>query len=287
MTWPEQKLVANLEEIQPRSQSNWDELPLMLFTLLTQVAVGGFWAMSVMFPFLWSAMDYDSIWLRLFPSIWVGASLGAGMLASFAHLGTKRNAWRVLRNIRKSSLSREILFTGLFGVSWLITAIENVIRHQNSFEGTAITAILGIGLVYNMSQVYRFPAAPSWNTWRTTISFILSTLLLGTTSMASVLAYESSLSNIQIPQMLWTWIGGSTAALLVAQWSIIDKSSQSPLRSARTAFILAGVVLCLSAVTLLSLHGLAINILLFLIVATEETIGRWLFYKAQPSIVKH
>ena len=110
MNTTETKSVANLEEIQPRVPSAWEELPLILFTLLAQMAVGGFWAMTWMFPSLWSLVEYDATGLRLLPAALIGACLGAGMLASFAHLGTKRNAWRALSHLRKSSLSREIYF---------------------------------------------------------------------------------------------------------------------------------------------------------------------------------
>jgi hypothetical protein len=97
MNGSEKKYVANLEEIQPRPASNWEDVPLILFTLFAQLAVGGFWAMSWMFPPL----------LALVPALVIGACLGVGMLASLAHLGAKKNARYALRNLRKSSLSRE------------------------------------------------------------------------------------------------------------------------------------------------------------------------------------
>jgi DMSO reductase anchor subunit len=207
------------------------------------------------------------------------------MLASFAHLGTKKNAWRVFQNIRKSSLSREILFTGLFGISWLITTIENVIRHRNSFEWTAATAVLGIGLIHNMSQVYRFPAARSWNTWRTNVGFLLSALLLGLSSLTVLLAFEANMTSIQIPSAAWTWIGGITAIFLAAQWAVTRKpSAHSPLQAARTAMIGAGILVSLLT-SIPNFHALWISALLFLLVVTEEAIGRWSFYGDQPSSV--
>jgi anaerobic dimethyl sulfoxide reductase subunit B (iron-sulfur subunit) len=283
MNLPEKKSVSNVEEIEPRLRSAWSELPLIVFTLFTQLAVGGFWTMSML---SWLLIDSDTTWLRWLPSLLIGASLGIGMLASFAHLGTKKNAWRVLQNFRKSSLSREILFTGLFGVSWLFTTIENAIRHRNSFEWTATTAVLGIGLIHNMSQVYRFPAARSWNTWRTNAGFLLSALLLGISSMTSLLAFEANLSGIQIPSAAWTWLGGSTALLLAAQWAVTRKpSAHNPLHAARTALMGSGILVSVLT-SIPNFHGLWIMALLFLLVATEEAIGRWSFYEAQPSIAK-
>jgi len=204
------------------------------------------------------------------------------MFISFAHLGTKKNAWRALSHLRKSSLSREILFLGLFGLSWLFTTLENVIWLHSMPEWTAITAILGIGLIYNMSQVYRFPAAPGWNTWRTNAGFMISALLLGISVMAPLLGYESSVTGIQVSADHWTAIDGSLLILLLAQSIIMHKPSFSTrLLFLRIGLILVGMMI--SAITLLpsasSLHST--HTLLFLIIASEEGLGRWLFYRSR------
>src|SRR5512140_1103650 len=108
------------------------------------------------------------------------------MLASLAHLGRKQRAWRALGNIRKSWLSREILFTGLFGAGWLFTILERVLWQRSTVEWIALTATFGIGLVYSMSKVYRLPAIPAWNTPRTNLVFMVSALLLGQSVMATL-----------------------------------------------------------------------------------------------------
>jgi anaerobic dimethyl sulfoxide reductase subunit B (iron-sulfur subunit) len=282
MNTMETKSVANLEEIQPRIPSDWEELPLILFTLLVQLAVGGFWAMTWMFSSLWALVQYDATGLRLLPTALIGACLGAGMFASFGHLGTKKNAWRALTHVRKSSLSREILFLGLFGLSWLFTTLESTIWHRSMFEWMAITAILGVGLIYNMSQVYRIPAAPGWNTWRTTTGFMISALLLGISVVAPLLAYESSVTGIQVPASQWTAIGGSLLILLLAQLIIMHEPSFSTsLPFLRVGLILVGMTV--SAITLLpSASSLpSTHTLLFIIIASEEALGRWLFYRSR------
>jgi anaerobic dimethyl sulfoxide reductase subunit B (iron-sulfur subunit) len=102
-----EKKISNYEEIRPKAQKS--EMPLVLFTLLVQMAVGMFWAIQWM---------TDSI--HLIPYLFVGACLGLGGFFSFAHLGAKRNAWRAPFHLKKSWLSREILFVGLFGIGWLV-----------------------------------------------------------------------------------------------------------------------------------------------------------------------
>ena len=68
------KTISNREEIQPRKVSAWEEAPLMAFTLLSQMAVGGFWVMQWMFPPLWSVFEYDTS-LPAIPALSAGWSL--------------------------------------------------------------------------------------------------------------------------------------------------------------------------------------------------------------------
>jgi DMSO reductase anchor subunit len=278
----EQKSIGNLEEIQPRVSSGWEDAPLILFTLLTQMAIGGFWAAAWIFPPVWLLAQRDLGTLTLLPFLLVGLCLGAGMLASLAHLGTKKNAVHALTNLRKSWLSREILFTGLFGAGWLFTTLERAIWHQNAFESMAFSAILGIGLIYSMGQVYRFPAAPGWNTWRTNASFFVSALLLGGSVMVPLLAYESKMSGVQVLPGEWTMIETGIATLLLAQLALLgDRATNNPLQYARVMIILFGIALSTIGLLRLNLDVAWISGLLFLTVTLEEGWGRWLFYRTR------
>ncbi|HSL44530.1 MAG TPA: DmsC/YnfH family molybdoenzyme membrane anchor subunit [Anaerolineales bacterium] len=270
MNRSEEKYVANLEEIQPRLHSQWDDLPLVLFTILLQMAVGSYWAMT------WMADTSSSL---ILPSLLIGLLLGTGMLASLAHLGRKTRALNMLRNVRRSSLSKEILFVGLFGLGYLITTLAAVLLQRITFEAMAVTCILGIGLIYNMSQVYRFPAAPGWNTWRTNAGFMVSTLLLGLSIMTPIMMYSSNLSGLQATSNPWM-IGSSILVLLLMQVSLMNKPvAPSPLHRIRIGMILAGVTA--SSRWMLEAASLWSAILVLLIVLIEEALGRWQFYKSR------
>jgi len=258
MTDTEEKILANLEEVQSRISSIWEEVPLMLFTLLGQLAVGGFWVMSWMF-------ERGMASLSLVPQLIIGAALGAGMLSSFAHLGTKKNAWRVLNHLSRSWLSRELLFAGLFGLGWLGTILESATRNQVTFEAAVFTSILGIGLVYSMGQVYRLPAAPGWNTWRTNVGFMVSTLLLGLSFMDSLLSYESKIA------------GGILVALFVQLALISKRPSDDLYIKIRIGLILSGIGLTVLSIV----RSCDIGLPVFLLVAAEEVLGRWLFYRSR------
>ncbi|HMB24670.1 MAG TPA: DmsC/YnfH family molybdoenzyme membrane anchor subunit [Anaerolineales bacterium] len=260
MNAAEEKSVANLEEIRPRAQVAWEEVPLILFTLLTQMAVGAFWAILWMFPRLWTPEQSISL-PQLLPLLLVGGCLGAGMIASLAHLGTKKRAWRALRNLHKSWLSREVLFTGLFGAGWLLSVLAKIFWQHSPVEWMGLTATLGLGLVYSMSRVYQLPAIPAWNTRRTNLVFMVSALLLGQ-SLIAVLSHGPTASNSLILILLCLQL------LLMHNWFP---------HSVRTGLILVGMILTAAGIFLPTVW---LGMLTFLIVATEESIGRWQFYQA-------
>ena len=167
-----EKTVSNREEIQPgRISENWHgiaavhELPLVVFTLLAQMAAG-----MAVWGLVFSALPQPVL-------LAIGILLGVGGLISFLHLGRKRNAWRAVIHIKKSWLSREILMAGLFGLTWALTAGLGWL-HKAS-PSPWLMAILGLGLIYSMAQVYLIRAVPSWNSWRTPAAFSLSATTLG------------------------------------------------------------------------------------------------------------
>jgi DMSO reductase anchor subunit len=268
MNTAEKKFVANFEEIRPRIPSAWEDVPLILFTLLTQMAVGGFWAMQWTFPQTWALAERGMSLSQWLPTLLIGLYLGGGMLASFAHLGTKKRALFALRNLRRSWLSREVLFTGLFGLAWFFTTWASVIWRRGSIEAIALTATLGLGLVYSMAQVYRLKTVPGWNTWRTNAGFMVSALLLGQTVMAALLSDESKATDSIV------------LILLLGQLALNYKQvPQSLLHTIRMGFILLAVIV--STISLLTSNSdiTWLNLLMALIIVIEEGMGRWLFFR--------
>jgi DMSO reductase anchor subunit len=280
MNVTEKKFVANLEEIRPHVASRWEDVPLILFTLFTQLAVGGFWAMLWTFPLAWTLPIQNTGLSDLLPLLVIGACLSISLLASLAHLGTKRKALYALRNLRWSWLSREVLFTGLFGIGWLCATLATLIWQRGMIAWMVLTASLGLGLVYSMAQVYRLKTIPGWNTWRTNAGFMVSALLLGQTVMATLLSYTSEATGNQSIAM-----GSVVLMLLLAQLALMYKQNfQHPLKNVRIGLILVGV--SLASIGLLPSHsGVSwLNLLITVVVLMEEGIGRWLFYRSRVLI---
>jgi DMSO reductase anchor subunit len=136
-----------------------------------------------------------------------------------------------------------------------------------------------------MAQVYRFPAAPGWNTWRTNAGFLVSALSLGLSVMSPLLVYESRIPGFPISSGQWSILGSSILLLLLAQLGLMPKpSSDSPFPKIRLGLLWAGIVLTAAALLPIDLDRGWMSVMIFLIVLTEEAVGRWLFYQSRISI---
>ena len=256
MTNPLDKQVANREEIPPgiagKLHRGFAELPLVAFTLLAQMAAGT----------AICSLALPSLPLPLLLSI--GILLGVGGLLSFLHLGRKRNAWRAVLHQKKSWLSREILLAGLFGLAWVCNVA--LLWHAESGLARGLLALLGLGLVFSMSQVYRLRAVPIWNTWRTPAAFFLSAAVLGSLAV-----------NLVTPGPGWAIVA---SVALAAELGLALTATPSPagwtnrLRLALLGLALVGALLVGLGV---ELTGLVMGV-----AAASEVVGRWQFYAGRP-----
>jgi anaerobic dimethyl sulfoxide reductase subunit B (iron-sulfur subunit) len=254
-----EKKVSNLEEVLPPQpfvndqNKPFHELPLVIFTLLAQTAVG-MAVCSLLLPKL-----------HLGALVMTGMLLVLGALISFLHLGQKRNAWRAVVHLKKSWLSREILMSALFGIAWAVTT--GVQWSQTVTASGWPMAILGMGLIYCMSRVYLLRAVPRWNSWRTPVSFLLCTILLGALGM-SLFSLHCELiflaGIVLIGEIILTLTAHHT--INKAIWWI---------RVSLLGLGILGIVLV--AIFQLGWNG-QVAIAVFIIVLAAETIGRWLFY---------
>jgi anaerobic dimethyl sulfoxide reductase subunit B (iron-sulfur subunit) len=259
MTNPLEKQVANREEIQPLAAGKRQptagiaELPLVAFTLLAQMAAG----IAV------CTLALPSPPLPLLVSI--GTLLGIGGLISFLHLGKKRNVWRAAFHLRKSWLSREVLVAGLFGTAWAVSMGLEGWRRASLTHW--LMALLGLGLVFSMPQVYRLRAVPLWNTWRTPASFFLSAAVLGALGV-----------NLAAPEPGW---GAIACLALTAELGLALSAHPSPAGWAarlRLALLGLGVIgaVCMAM-------GVRLGIPVFGIALAGEVIGRWGFYAGREA----
>jgi anaerobic dimethyl sulfoxide reductase subunit B (iron-sulfur subunit) len=159
-------VLGNAEEVQTAHTS---ERSLIAFTILAQMAVGATWFLSLLQPFNRIALGVIAIIML------------AGLLASLLHLGKPLNAWRALRNVRSSWLSREVWCAALFTASLVGLMITGG-------AGAWLADVIGFALIISMAQVYRLRTVPEWNRWTTPALFFITTLLLGSVFCGALMA---------------------------------------------------------------------------------------------------
>lgn len=152
------------------------ELPLVLFTVLSQLAVGALVTLWLLDSFT------NKIDLRLgkLTALTIAAIGGLGVLLSLFHLGHPLNAYRAFANLGSSWLSREILFFTLFlimSVIYFLQWKEANTKNRKIIGG--ITVLIALLAVISSGMAYVLPARPAWNNLSPIIFFIITAALLG------------------------------------------------------------------------------------------------------------
>ncbi len=159
------------------------EWALICFTILAQMSVGAFVVLGVVHFFAArkaGMQEADRLSDRALLAIIPVMALA--LVVSLLHLGNPINAYRAVGNLGSSWLSREILFGVLFTLAAAVFAFAQWRKISTFAVRSAIAilaAILGLALVYAMSNIYMLPTQPVWNMVTTPISFFAATLLLG------------------------------------------------------------------------------------------------------------
>jgi anaerobic dimethyl sulfoxide reductase subunit C (anchor subunit) len=162
---------------------NTQEWALILFTILSQMAVGAFWVLGVVHTYARrkageTAADRMSDGALMV----IGPVLVLAFIASLFHLGSPLNAPRAVISLGTSWLSREIFFGALFAMVGALFALLQWRKIGSPNLRTVlawVAAAVGLAFIISMAMVYMVPAQPAWNTFLTPISFFTTTALLG------------------------------------------------------------------------------------------------------------
>lgn len=168
---------------------NMREFALVAFSILAQMSVGSFIILGVVHLFVERKAGLDQAdQMRDRALLAIVPILGLGLLASLLHLGNPLIAYKAVSKVGSAWLSREILLGATFFVvgaafafmQWKkisTTTVRNIIA--------VIAALIGLVLVFIMSQVYQIRTVPAWNTIATPITFFTTTFLLGTLAVGA------------------------------------------------------------------------------------------------------
>lgn len=154
------------------------ELPLLFFTILSQMAVGILLVGQVAVVGQGSTPTSSRLRNQCFFAL---IFIGIAALLSMIHLGTPTHSPFTIMHIGSSWLSREIFMViatgaciaGLAYIRWKMP------DSRLSMILAVSACVLGFILIYTMSKVYNSPFMPGWAGNSTFFLFLASTLILG------------------------------------------------------------------------------------------------------------
>jgi DMSO reductase iron-sulfur subunit len=263
--------------------------PLIAVTLLTQISLGVLAASVALRAVAGPAGNQGS------GGGLAATGAGAAALAvSVLHLGRPAVAWKALRNVRRSWLSREVALFGAFSAATFAFAGTSLMWSHATAPvlvlGWAATAF-GIAGVYASGRLYLVPARPVWNSLRTVVGFFATALATG--PLLAVICAHPGPSAAR--HLLGVAAVGSLTQLGVIQHliaSIVVRKEREYALTARLLFrrfrllfalraAAAMVAVALASWAALGAPGAALTVwaaVALIVAAAGEGMGRYLFY---------
>lgn len=273
------------------------EIPLVVFTVLSQWAVGIVIAVALL---EWIKPKYmrnaGKQTLRTSVYVALGTSIIAA-LASMFHLNNPFKSYTSLIGVGHSWLSREIVIVILFNIClitfaylWWKKADQDNLRKT---MGT-VTALLGIILVIVQATIYfSIELHPAWNNWTTFANFLLTGFLLGALTVVFFVLRGKQEENTGVMKLLSVYLAIVLAALLVTIGSsaiISGGAAESQATAATISFTsvlfwirILGSLLIPASIVIYMLVGKRTAAVKYILAATAfvligELSGRAMFY---------
>lgn len=145
------------------------ELPLVFMTVLTQMSLGGFFAL--MMGGFFSLFGFEGPNFMMAALVLLPAAIGLPLSA--LHLGRPYKALMAMKNVKNSWLSREALALGLFTAMMSVDVGLYIIEVPTALRLAFELLTFGVGLygIHSQAMIYRIPARPSWNRVTTNLKF--------------------------------------------------------------------------------------------------------------------
>jgi formate dehydrogenase iron-sulfur subunit len=262
---------VDLHRVEPE-HPHW---PLVFMLVLTQLSVGAF-------AVLW-LLDMlgrgTGLTIAALASLGLaGISLGASTL----HLGRPIYAWRALKGLRRSWLSREVLTLSLFAGA--ASAFAGMLLFDLPGRGMVglLTVIAGVAGVTCSARIYVVRARPAWFSGYTLAEFYSTALLLGPLFVQMLdggvpawvrMAAIAGASSQLIAQLLkFLWLSRSEVYELRASSLLLSGRLQNLLVIRLAVLGVAGVL-----VPLVTTRGWIIGAA-FGAALAGEWLGRYLFF---------
>jgi anaerobic dimethyl sulfoxide reductase subunit C (anchor subunit) len=170
---------------------NTREWALLIFTILGQMAAGMMLVLMIVQTYAVRKVGAEqAARLTDVPFYLVLPIMGVAMLASLLHLGKLIHVIGAVPNLATSWMSREVVFAVTFIVLVAVYVFLQWRRTGSEMLQTVIgwvTTLIGLIFVFCMGMTYMLPAQPAWNTWATSVTFFVTSLLLGALGSAAAI----------------------------------------------------------------------------------------------------
>lgn len=248
--------------------------PLVFMLVLTQLSVG---ALAILW--LLDLSGHSRLWISALVSLALaGVSLGASTL----HLGRPIYAWRAMRGLKRSWLSREVLSLSLFAAAASLLAGMLWIDAPGRAAVGLVVMLFGAAGVTCSARIYVVPARPAWCSVYTVADFFATALLLGPLFVRTMLEPGT-------PWIAWAAVAGGAVQLITQSMKFLwlSRSETFELRASslllsgrfRRAFLIRmGVLVAAGIVAPLASGGRWLTIGAFALALAGEWLGRWLFF---------
>jgi DMSO reductase iron-sulfur subunit len=254
----------------PLEHPHW---PLVFVLVVTQLSVGAF-------AVLW-LLDIWNKGGELFISALAALGLaGAALAAAPLHLGRPAFAWRAIKGLRRSWLSREVFSLSVFaGIAGGFAGMLFLDLPGRPWAGllTLLTGAIG---VLCSAKLYMVRARPAWNGVYTLAEFFSTSLLLG-----------SLFIRVMNPDQTWIgWVtvAGAAAQLITQTLKFLWMSQSETFELRASSLLLSGPVrrhflIRLSVLVAVIALALGTSSMLYAAVPLAvafggEILGRWLFF---------
>jgi DMSO reductase anchor subunit len=283
------------------------EWPLILFTLLSQLAIGTF-SLLVMVNGAMTADNMDLVDKIVRPGIYSTVLIMAlALFFTLFHLGSPFIAYRAIMNPSSSWLSREILTSSGFFFLAGAYAYACYLGFSIPILGWIATAA-GLATIYTMASIYNVTIFPSWTNINTYITFYGATFALGALGVAVCIAFNSPeaplpatvaailekllyvsgcsviIPLLYLPTFISNLYAGNTAAIASARLL----GNYSRVHIIRWLFSFIGLGLLFSAVMYQAGNGQTLTTSIIYLSAgfvfAGELIGRCIFYAMAVAI---
>lgn len=261
------------------------ELPLVLFTVLSQMAAGAFITLYILdvkgkqFSLETGKLSTIVIFITTVVSI---------LLSSF-HLGHPLGAAKMFTNIGSSWLSREAVLFAVFLI--LLAGYYTQWKPDKASTRTqlgGINVVIAFLAITASGMIYVLPARPAWNNFAPVLFFWLTAALSGPLFIGTLFAIKGEkILNLLLPTAIVIGIGLTSfliyTSLLVSSTGLVQATGINMLNSSLfwgklLLNWLVPLIIILASVLWKKKLDTKLVTVVFLMVLVGEIIGRALFY---------